>query len=624
MRQSQIADLARTLPRLGWRNLLRVAVYRLALRAGLYRRLMPVGTSYGGPFWTVPPAGHVQPPEPLRQTIVERAGRIRSGRVPYFSSEWRDLGFPPDWLRDTGACHPLEHWTQVPEFAAGDIKQVWEPSRFDVLPVLAASLIADRSADPVSLSDLEAWMTSWVQANPANAGPNWRCAQETALRLINTLVADWLLRKQGAQHGPALERFVIEHCARVRPTMMYAIAQDNNHATSEAVGLYVGGGWLCRFGNADAHELGLIYMRMGRQAFERSTKRLVMRDGSFAQHSINYHRLFLDTASVCEIFRSEFDDTPFDDDVRALLDLAARWLVAFTDPTSGDAPNLGANDGARLLQLGRAEYRDYRPHAQLAAALFSGHRAWDGAERAPMNDLLFWFGVSAPGKCLPPASSTLFPAGGYALLTRGELRAIVRLPMFKFRPSHSDILHVDIWWRGENIVRDGGSYSYNTTQEWMSYFPGVASHSTVQFSHRDQMPRLSRFLFGRWPQADELAFNADEDSVSCGFRDHMGARHWRQLILRDSSILVKDVLEAGREDSVAVLRIRLRPGAWRVDGDGAVTDGQVHLHFDGGGEPLTLSTGYESRNYGEMNSLPVAEKKITRFPHECTWGMTFS
>jgi hypothetical protein len=48
------------------------------------------------------------------------------------------------------------------------------------------------------------------------------------------------------------------------------------------------------------------------------------------------------------------------------------------------------------------------------------------------------------------------------------------------------------------------------------------------------------------------------------------------------------------------------------------------LHFDGGGEPLTLSTGYESRNYGEMNSLPVAEKKITRFPHECTWGMTFS
>jgi hypothetical protein len=527
-------------------------------------------------------------------------------------------------LRDADAGLPPTHWTQVPEFAAGDIKQVWEPSRFDVLPVLAASLIADQSGAPVSHSDLEVWMTSWVQANPANAGPNWRCAQETALRLINTLIADRLLRKQGAQHGLALERFVIEHCARVRPTMMYAIAQDNNHATSEAVGLYVGGGWLFRFAKPDARELGRSYMRMGRQAFERSTKRLVMSDGSFAQHSVNYHRLFLDTASVCEIFRREFDDTPFDADVRARLDLAARWLVAFTEPGSGDAPNLGANDGARLLQLGRAEYRDYRPHAQLAAALFSAYRAWDAAERASINDLLFWFGVAAPEKCLPPATSTLFPAGGYALLTKGDLRAFVRLPVFKFRPSHSDVLHVDIWWKGENIVRDGGSYSYNTTQEWMSYFPGVASHSTVQFSQRDQMPRLSRFLFGHWPQADGLAFNADEATVSCGFSDHRGARHWRQVTLLDSSILVTELIEAGPEDSVAVTRIRLRPGAWRVDGDGAFTDGRVRIIFDDGGEQLTLSTGFESRNYGEMNSVPVAEKQIARFPHECTWRMTFS
>ena len=510
------------------------------------------------------------------------------------------------------------------EFAAGDIKRVWEPSRFDALPVLAASLIADPSGAHLSLSDLEAWMTSWVRANPANAGPNWRCAQETALRLINTLIADLLLRKRGAQHGHALERFVMEHCARVRPTMMYALAQDNNHATSEAVGLYVGGGWLSQFAKPEARELGRSYMRMGRQAFERSARRLVMPDGSFSQHSVNYHRLFLDTASICEIFRREFDDTPFDADVLALLDSAARWLVAFTDPASGDAPNLGANDGARLLQLGRAEYRDYRPHAQLAAALFSRHCAWVGAEQASVNDLLFWFGVGVPAACLPPAKSALFPFGGYAILVKGDLRAFVRLPVFKFRPSHSDVLHVDIWWKGNNIVRDGGTYSYNTTGDWMAYFPGVVSHSTVQFSHRDQMPRLSRFLFGRWPRAEGLAFKADEPSVSCGFRDDRGARHWRQVTVLDAGVLVRDVLEAGLGDSVAVSRVRLSPGAWKVGEDGAVSNGQIRVAFGGGGELVDLATGFESRTYGAMNSVQVAERKIHRFPVESTWQMTFT
>lgn len=623
MKPSRLVELARTLPRLGIANLVRVALYRVALRIGLYRRMLPIGTGYDGPFWDIPPADKVSPPEQLLQSVLSRSALIRCGQIPFFSSESRDAGFPPQWLRDANRGRPLEHWTCVPEFAAGDIKQVWEPSRFDVLPVLAASLIVESPEPSVSLSDLEAWLTSWVKTNPANAGPNWRCAQETALRLINTLIADRLLRRQGARHGMALERFVMEHCSRVRPTMLYAIAQDNNHATSEAVGLYVGGGWLNRFATGDSRKFGLACMHIGRRAFERSTRRLVLPDGSFAQHSVNYHRLFLDTASILEVFRREFDDLPLAADVCRSLDLAARWLVAFTDAVSGDAPNLGANDGGRLLQLGRAAYRDFRPHAQLAAALFSGARAFRRADEESADDLLFWFGVRSPEECLPPSKSTLFPFGGYALLVKNDLRAFVRLPVFRFRPSHSDILHLDVWWKGENIVRDGGTYSYNTTAEWMAYFPGVASHTTVQFSNRDQMPRLSRFLFGCWPKAEQLAFDADDNTVSCGFHDYRGARHWRRVTLLDSTVLVKDVLETREEDSTAVSRVRLRPAAWRIEKDGTVvTDGQVQVVF-GTGAQVALTTGFESRSYGQIQSVPVVERTVLRFPHEDTWRITF-
>ena len=94
MKQSRLADLVRTLPRLGWRNLLRVAVYRLALRAGLYRRLMPIGDSYGGPFWSVPPAGRVEPPEPLRHSIALRAQTDPIGLDPVLLFRVEGPGFP--------------------------------------------------------------------------------------------------------------------------------------------------------------------------------------------------------------------------------------------------------------------------------------------------------------------------------------------------------------------------------------------------------------------------------------------------------------------------------------------------------------------------------------------------
>jgi len=605
--------------------LVRIAIYRFALLIGVFRWLLPIGSSYDGPFWAVTPKGRVVPPPALRRSILARSSRIRAGVLAFFSFEDRDVGFPPEWLHDFRGPRSQNHWTQVSEFGGGDIKRVWEPSRFDVVPVLAAAIIVDPQEEPapVRLDDLNDWFASWVRANPANAGPNWRCAQETALRLINTLIADRLLREQGARHAASLERFVKEHCARIRPTMMYAVAQDNNHATSEAVALYVGGGWLARFATGNAREYGRGCMQIGRRAFEHSTRRLVLPDGSFAQHSVNYHRLFLDTACVFELFRREFSDRALAVEVHHSLDLAARWLADFTDPVSGDAPNLGANDGARLLQLARSTYRDFRPHVQLAAALLSGVRAWPSVAPEATDDLLFWFGVPRPTEALAATGSRLFPEGGYALLVDNDLRVFVRLPVFRFRPSHSDILHLDVWWKGENITRDGGTYSYNTDPRWMAYFPGVASHNTVQFCGRDQMPRLSRFLFGRWPGPERLVFCAKENAVGCGYRDYRGARHWRRVAIEGSTVCVSDLVDTREAGATAVTRLRLRPGAWRIDHDGAITDGGCRVVFDNRGDGIALGAGFESRNYDQMDRVAVVERMTARFPEEVNWSIRF-
>ena len=48
--------------------------------------------------------------------------------------------------------------------------------------------------------------------------------------------------------------------------------------------------------------------------------------------------------------------------------------------------------------------------------------------------------------------------------------AMLRYPRFRYRPGHADALHLDLWLGDRNILRDGGTYSYNAERKWLNYF----------------------------------------------------------------------------------------------------------------------------------------------------------
>ncbi len=404
----------------------------------------------------------------------------------------------------------------------------------------------------------------------------------------------------------ALLDLIEQHLRRIEPTLSYAMAQDNNHGTSEAAALLIGGSWLASTGR----RAGLHWQRLGRRWLENRAARLIAPDGSFSQHSVNYHRVMLDSLSMVEVWRRQLALPAFSPRWRERAAAAARWLTAMVDLQSGDAPNLGANDGARLLPLTDTDYRDFRPSLQLAMALFAGERAiaGDGDWNLPLQ----WLGGELPDAPMPAPSSRQFDDGGYALLRQSQAMALLRYPRFRFRPGHADALHIDLWVDGENLLRDGGSYSYNTDAEWLDYFPGTASHNTVQFDSRDQMPRLGRFLFGDWLRATGVApvelVNGDW-GCAAGYRDRQGASHHREVSLGVDCLRVRDQL-AGFERA-AVLRWRLRPGDWRIDGNRAI-DGQHVITVTDAGIPaqINLVEGWESRYYMRKMPLPVLEVTV--------------
>lgn len=590
---------ARTALALGPGNLCRALGYRLGVKTGLnpVRRLtaeVPVG-----PFFV----------QPGRQAQHLPATGQWAGEVRYYGLWPIAQGeAPPDWhlnpLTGVRVPAPEREWWRIADFdpAVGDIKSIWEASRFDW--VLA---FAQRSckADTAAIAQLNRWLAHWCQHNTPYHGPNWKCGQEASIRVLHLAMSAVML-EQHAQIQPGLAALIELHLKRIEPTISYAMAQDNNHGTSEAAALYVGGSWLMQ----NNFPAGERWYRAGRRWLENRAGRLIERDGSFSQYSVNYHRVMLDTLSMVEVWRRKLELPAFSADFQVKARAAANWLFTFVDEDSGDAPYIGANDGARLLPLTDTDYRDFRPSVQLAMALFHGQRAY--VEAGAWDLPLQWLALPAPATLAERPGSQQFDQGGYAVLRQGSSTAVLRYPRFRFRPGQADALHLDLWRNGRNLLRDAGSFSYNAEAEWLRYFPGTASHNTVQFDDRDQMPRLSRFLFGDWLRTCHLEPFARGDgftTCSASYRDGKGASHARHVSLGEQGVKVRD--QIGGFAARAVLRWRLEPGNWVLDEYGA-SNGSQRLSVTGD-MPIVrceLVEGWESRYYLEKTRVPVLEVEV--------------
>ncbi len=600
---------ARTALALGLHNIARAAGYRVGVRLGLNPVHRMQGKSPTGQFFT--------PPLLPALTLPTVTDWDKSAKL--FSHWPLTLGDgPPDWLANplTGQrmTAPERPWWEIPDFdpAVGDIKLIWELSRMDWVLALAQRA---RQGEPGALYRLNDWLADWCTLNPPYQGPNWKCGQEASIRVMHLACAALILG-QVREVPTGLRDLITLHLQRIGPTLQYAMAQDNNHGTSEAVALFIGGSWLDLLGDVR----GAKWASSGRHWLENRAARLIGTQGSFSQYSLNYHRLMLDTFCIAEVWRRHLGLTEFSARWQSRAHAATEWLRHMVNPVNGDGPNLGANDGARLLHLTDTLYRDYRPSVTLAMALFAQKRAY--APSGKWDHVLQWLGIPVPQKIVPQPQSRIADDGGFAVLRCGNAMAMLRYPRFRFRPSQADALHLDLWLGAENWLRDGGTFSYNTDPKWSNYFAGTASHNTVQFDDRDQMPRLSRFLFGNWLKADgvqPLPGNAQTLVFRAGYKDVFGARHDRQVSLEPGRLMVEDKVQGFAEK--AVLRWRLPPGVWRLDSTPQglrlvlAPDDAVTLSVSSSAPVVRceLVQGWESRHYLEKTPLPVLEVEVRKF-----------
>ena len=407
----------------------------------------------------------------------------------------------------------------------------------------------------------------------------------------------------------SLIALVRRHCFRIRQTVAYALAQDNNHGVTEAAALFVGGSWLELHGIPE----GAAYRDIGRRLLIGRVMRLVDGEGGFSMYSISYHRETLDVLSMAEVWRRRHGLAEFPLQYRERARAMTCWLWEQLPMDSRLVPGIGAVDGSRLFYSEMLDHRDASDSLAFAFGLFGNDArvgdAYDAPSSAPLQNAL---GIPI-GTSPERGTAKHFACSGFAILRNHRARAtcIMRYPEFRFRPAQADALHVDLWVDGKNLLRDAGSYSYAASDSH-GYFSGTEGHNTVQFDGRDQMPRLGRFLFGDWLKTSKVEPIAEDGigvSFGAGYRDGCGASHFRRLKLAEGGLRVEDEVAGFKEH--AVLRWRLTPDIeWILDG--SVVAGGGHRLEVSADVPIRRIELVErlSRYYLQKSVLPVLEVEI--------------
>jgi len=426
---------------------------------------------------------------------LELAEEITEGTLRYFQRTPASIGFPPAWHRNPFTGHetpPDCHWSLINDFRHGDIKIIWEPSRFGFVYALVRAYW--RTGDERYAELFWQLVEDWRAHNPPQQGANWKCGQEISFRVMAWCFGLHGFMEAQASHAmrvTALAQMVAVSGRRIEANLSYALSQRNNHGISEGMGLWTIGLLFPEFRFAPK------WREIGRQVLETQGRALIYDDGTFVQHSANYHRLMLHDY-LWALRLGDLHGQPFSAELRERVGQAGAFLYQIQDGESGRVPLYGSNDGALILPLSNCDYQDFRPVIQATRYYCHGMRCY---ESGPWDEDSLWlFGPESLEASVVVPQRTDFQAkvGGCYTLRAKTGFAFVRCANFRDRPSHADMLHLDLWWRGQNVALDAGTYSYNAPEPWDCSLGRTAYHNTVTVDGLDQMSRASRFLWLPW------------------------------------------------------------------------------------------------------------------------------
>ncbi len=415
---------------------------------------------------------------------------------------------------------------------------------------------------------------------------------------------------------------IYRQAQRVERHIGFARSLENNHAISEAVGLYTVGRLFPEFDRAKR------WLKMGKRIICKEVLKQVFVDGSYIQHSMNYHRVMLDDC-LWAVRLGDIYDEPFPQVVTERLSKAVKFLLDMQDAPSGRVPNYGSNDGALVLPLSSCDYLDYRPILQAWSHQLDEERCFDAG--AWDETSLWMLGPSSLREACHKSATTSarYDTGGYYTLRGDQSWAMMRCHTYRKRPAEADMLHLDLWWKGENILRDGGSYSYNCKPPFNTYFKSTAAHNTLVVEESNQMTKGPRFMWFDWTTSKLNGYSPPTagapghiEGEHSAYQKRFGVTHRRRVdyLSHDDWRICDRLVGAQSTNASSMWHFPDVPHEWDSQArqlDFEVRAGRVRMHFEvtngeidssevlRADEDENSAAGWESLYYGAKQARPV-------------------
>ncbi|NKQ37596.1 MAG: hypothetical protein HF973_18525 [Chloroflexi bacterium] len=455
-----------------------------------------------------------------------------NGRIPSSSETTPELQEQLAWLAHLRQRSHLDAAWDVTAETIMLLNQAPVPLRPPV--VWAAQPIAD----PLWSFQLHGWEWAW----PKLIDPEAHTA-------VLNLWQDWLAQVPFGQTlawepYPTSRRLVVWaaacHLLPVGKALVTAVARhaaylthhlerdlDNNHLIANAKALAWAGLLLPHLPQAAVWgEMGLAWLWRSLQAQVRS-------DGGHVENSASYHLAVwldgLETALLCQTI-----GVPVPPEITNLLYRMGMYALALRRP-DGRLPLL--NDSIQDEPL------------PLAAILELAARVLDKPE------------FSAPDTLV---QSQAFPDTGQVVFRLGQEETYLLFDAGDIGPDHcpghghADTLGFELWYRGQPLIVDPGTYQY-AAGEWRDYFRSTAVHSTATVDGQNQTVFTGPFRVGDLAHGRLLSFDlAGEQPEAVGEHDGYGrlpdpVNHQRRIQSQSATKLtITDTFEGQAVHQIAL------------------------------------------------------------------------
>lgn len=537
-------------------------------------------------------------PKTLNEELKSSYDKILGGWTKYFNKEWIQND---NWFYNPSSKYSYtvdQHWSKIEDLSSttGDIKYVWERSRFTFLYDIVRY-------DYHYEKDTSEWVVDtiidWIDKNPPNMGPHYKCSQEISLRCMNWIFALEFYGNTISIDDSKWQKIMHSIDCQVNHVFkninFSRICVRNNHAITECLFLYMIGTLFPFLDKSKSYKI------KGKRWVEKELLYQIYEDGTFLQFSHNYQRVLVQLLSYYLSF-SRQNSLEVPSQIKSRINHLLAYMKNICVGINGEVPNYGSNDGALFFKLNNTDYTDFRPQINALSHTLKGNRIYD--EPGLVEESLWLERAESIAEVAREELVSEFKEGGIYTLSDAKSYTFFKCTSYKDRPAHADNLHLDIWVNGLNYLRDSGTYTYNTSKELINYFSGTEGHNTVMLDEYNQMVKGSRFIWFDWT-AEASCEVRKQDNVEFIGKAKMFPQVGKDIYHIRKVTKIDGAFEWVVEDTILnkPVDVELRQ-LWHPNPE---LEGNIDISsFDDEGDLVrNLSDGWWSDHYGIKERVPI-------------------